>query len=467
VKRLQIPPLVAVPLALGIVVSIAIAAYAELAYRRLEQANREMSVALEMQATLHATLAQIVGAEGGQRGYLLTGRREYLQPYEAAVPAIGQSISALRELLVKQGTPQQREIVGRFNNLVGKKLAEMEATLDLYEKQGASAAQTLTETGIGQRAMTAIRDEVDQLSATHRRQFEEAASRWSNDVRFARFGMQAMTLVTVVLLLVLWALVRRDMRAREQRSLTLQQEQQRLESLVDERTAALTELSNYLQTVREEERAKLARDIHDELGGILVSAKMDVNWAEERVRRADTAAAAKLERALKTLDDGVQIKRRIIEELRPTLLDNLGLSAALEWQLHEICDRAGLACEIATPEDDSAIPPTVSIALFRILQEALTNVLKYARASRVSVDLAVADGSVMLVIEDDGIGIQDNAHSNRLSHGISGMRQRVRALRGEFSIRRRREGGTMIEVHVPLVAPAPGLPDATPGSAAS
>ncbi len=92
------------PLALGIVVSIAIAAYAELAYRRLEQANREMSVALEMQATLHATLAQIVSAEGGQRGYLLTGRREYLEPYEAAVPAIGQSISALRELLVKLGT---------------------------------------------------------------------------------------------------------------------------------------------------------------------------------------------------------------------------------------------------------------------------------------------------------------------------------------------------------------------------
>lgn len=455
------------PLALGIVVSIAIAAYAELAYRRLEQANREMAVALEMQATLHATLAQIVGAEGGQRGYLLTGRREYLQPYEAAVPAIGQSISALRELLVKRGTAEQREIVGRFNNLVGKKLAEMEATLDLYEKQGADAAQTLTETGIGQRAMTAIRDEVDQLSATHRRQFEEAASRWYDDVRFARLGMQAMTLVTVLLLLVVWALVRRDMRAREQRSVTLEQEQQRLETLVDERTAALTELSNYLQTVREEERAKLARDIHDELGGILVSAKMDVSWAEERVRRVDTAAAGKLERALKTLDDGVQIKRRIIEELRPTLLDNLGLSAALEWQAHEICDRAGLACEIATPEDDSSIPPTVAIALYRILQEALTNVLKYAQARQVSVDLAVADGSVMLVIEDDGVGIPDNAQGNRLSHGISGMRQRVRALRGEFSIRRRREGGTLIEVHVPLVATAPALPDAASGPAAT
>jgi signal transduction histidine kinase len=376
------------------------------------------------------------------------------------MPAVGRSISQLHELLVKQGTAEQREIVARFNNLVGKKLAEMEATLALYEKQGAEAAQTLTETGIGQRAMRGIRDEVDHLASTHRRQFEDAALRWSQDVRFARLGMQGMTLVTVALLLVLWALVRRDMRAREKRSRSLQQEQQRLESLVDERTAALTELSNYLQTVREEERAKLARDIHDELGGILVSAKMDVNWAEERVRRADPAAAAKLERAVKTLDDGVQIKRRIIEELRPTLLDNLGLSAALEWQVHEICDRAKLACEICTPDDDSSIPPPIAIALYRILQEALTNVIKYAGARHVNVDLAVSDGSVMLIIEDDGIGIPDNAHRNRLSHGISGMRQRVRALHGEFSIGRRREGGTVIEVHVPLamVPAAPPTP---------
>ena len=461
-KRLQIPPLVAAPLALGIVVSIAIAGYAELGYRRLEQANRQMAVALEMQSTLHRTLAQIVSAEGGQRGYLLTGRREYLEPYESAAPAIVRSIAELRELLVAQGTAEQREIIGRFNNLVGKKLAEMEATLALYEKQGAEAAQTLTETGIGRRTMAAIRDEVDQLATSNRRQFEDAAARWSQDVRFARLGMQLMTTVTVALLLIVWLLVRRDIRAREERSALLQEEQKRLESLVDERTAALSELSNHLQMVREEERAKLARDIHDELGGILVSAKMDVNWAEERVRRTNAEASAKLQRALGTLDEGVQIKRRIIEELRPTLLDNLGLSAAIEWQTHEVCDRAGLACEIVTPEDDAAIAPGTAIALYRILQEALTNVVKYARARRVSVDLAIADGNVMLLIEDDGVGIPDNAQSNRLSHGISGMRQRVRALHGEFTIRRRLEGGTSIEVNVPADGAAGAADGAVP-----
>jgi signal transduction histidine kinase len=205
-----------------------------------------------------------------------------------------------------------------------------------------------------------------------------------------------------------------------------------------------------LQVVREEEKSKLARDIHDELGGILVSAKMDVSWVEERMRKKDPESATKLERALQALDNGVQIKRRIIEELRPTLLDNLGLSAALDWQVHEICDRAGLAFDIGMPGDDSTITPGVSIALYRILQEALTNIVKYARARHVNVDLGLTDDTVTMLIEDDGIGIPDDAQNNLLSHGIAGMRQRVRALRGDFSIARRPEGGTIIEVNIPL-----------------
>jgi signal transduction histidine kinase len=228
------------------------------------------------------------------------------------------------------------------------------------------------------------------------------------------------------------------------------EDKRRLESEVEDRTAELSELSSYLQKVREDEKSKLARDIHDELGGILVSAKMDVAWVEERMKSKDGEISAKLERALQALDDGVQIKRRIIEELRPTLLDNLGLSAALDWQVHEICDRAGLACTVATPSDDSMIEPQVSIALYRILQEALTNIVKYAQAANVSVDLGITSDTVTLLIEDDGIGIPEDAQNNLLSHGIAGMRQRVRALHGDFAIARRPEGGTMIEVNVPL-----------------
>jgi len=456
--KLVLPVKVVAPLVLGIIASLAIAVYAELGYRRLEYANQQMAVALEMQASLQETLALIVNAETGQRGYLLTGKEEYLAPYNAAVPKIDSAFGKLRELLVTQGTPEQRASAGRINNLVGKKLAELEAAIALYRNDGADAAQALLNTGIGKRAMDDIRADVDTMVATHRRQLDEATTRWATDIEFARVGMRLMTAFTVALLLVVWLLSRRDAQQREARRLNAQEERQRLESVVEARTAELSELSNHLQVVREEEKTKLARDIHDELGGILVSAKMDVAWVEKRVRDRDAESAVKLERALQALDDGVQIKRRIIEELRPTLLDNLGLSAAIDWQVHEICNRAGLKCTIATPPDESAIPPNVAIAIYRIVQEALTNIVKYARARSVNVDLGTAGDTLTLLIEDDGVGISPDAQNNHLSHGIAGMRQRVRALHGDFAIARRAEGGTTIEVNIPI-APAPSTRD--------
>jgi len=445
-----LPTRIVLPLVLGIVASLSIAVYAELGYRRLELANRQMAVALEMQSTLHEALALVADAETGQRGYLLTGKDEYLAPYNAAVPKLDGAFNRLRELLVQNGTAAQRDALGRLNTLVGKKLSELEAAIALYKKDGTQAAQALLDTGIGKRAMDDIRAELDGMTAAQRRQLDEATSRWATDIAFARLGMQVMTAFTVALLLVVWLLARRDAQQREARRRSAVEEKRRLEAEVEERTAELSELSSYLQKVREDEKSKLARDIHDELGGILVSAKMDVAWVEERMKKKDSESSAKLERALQALDDGVQIKRRIIEELRPTLLDNLGLAAALDWQVHEICDRAGIACTVATPSDDSVIAPQVSIALYRILQEALTNIVKYAKAKKVNVDLGVTSDDVTLLIEDDGVGIPEDAQNNLLSHGIAGMRQRVRALHGEFAIARRPEGGTMIEVNIPL-----------------
>jgi len=263
--------------------------------------------------------------------------------------------------------------------------------------------------------------------------------------------MFMMTAFTVALLVVVWILSRREIASREEQRRRVSGERDRLDREIRERTAELAELSTHLHVIQETERAKLARDIHDELGSILVSAKMDVAWVQDRIRRKDPENSAKLERALGTLDDGVDIKRRIIEELRPTLLDNLGLSAALEWQLHEVCDKAKLDCQISLPDgDDSGMPPSQSIALYRILQEALTNVVKYAQAKNVTVNFELTADRASLTIEDDGVGIPERASDHRLSHGIAGMRQRVRAFDGEFSIARRPAGGTIIKVDLPL-----------------
>ena len=457
-RRVKSPfPLkILLPLALGIVASLAIVVYAEFSYRSLDSANRQMAAAVIMQSTLHETLALVIDAETGQRGYMLTGKDEYLEPYNQALLKLDEAFTRLRELLVVSGTAAQRSSVGHFNSLVGKKLAEIESTLALYKAEGPEAAMKLMNLGIGRRTMDEIRSEVSDLARAHRDQIDAANRRWNNDIEIARFGMQLMTAFTVSLLLVVWLLARRDARQREERRLSLAGERTRLQTLVAERTAQLSELSNHLQDVREDEKSKLARDIHDELGGILVSAKMDVAWVQERLQAQHPEFAARLARAQGVLDDGVDIKRRIIEELRPTLLDNLGLSAALDWQVREICNRAGLAAMIEMPDDDSMIPPGTAIALYRIVQEALTNIVKYARAKTVSVDLMIDDGTITMVIGDDGIGIADSAQDNMLAHGINGMRQRVSALHGEFSIRRGNNGGTQIEVSVPLAVEAHG-----------
>ena len=232
-----LPLKLVIPLVLGIIVSLAIAGYAELAFRRLEVANRQIAVALEMEATLHETLALVVDAETGQRGYLLTGKDEYLQPYEAAVPKVGDAIHRLRELLAEQGTAAQRDILGQLNNLVGRKLLELEAAIALYRKDGPEVAQALLNPGIGRRAMDDIRATIDTMTTNHRQQLQEATNQWARDIEFARVGMQIMTAFTVALLLIVWLLSRRDAKQREERRHLMQEDKQRLEALVEARTA--------------------------------------------------------------------------------------------------------------------------------------------------------------------------------------------------------------------------------------
>jgi len=451
-----LPLRVRAPLVAGVFVSLAILVFVELGYLRLEAAQRRMAATLETQTLVYGILAAVGDAETAQRGYLLTGRDEYLQPYQEAIPTIESRYKKLRELAVLHGNPGIMDRTSRFNSLVGRKLAEIDATLELYRKEGMGAAIDLVSTDLGKRTMDAIRAEADALTRELREQLGRGLDQRERDVAFARIGMQLMTAFTVALLLVVLVLARRDIKRREARERDALEEQKRLESIVADRTAELTELSNHLQTVSDEERAKLARDIHDELGAILVSAKMDAAWVHDRLKDRAPDDADRLARAMATLDDGVDVKRRIVEELRPTLLDNLGLGAAIEWQANEACARAGLACEVHVPEEDEPLPPATAITLFRIAQEALTNVIRHAEAKRVTLDLARSRDEVTLRIADDGVGIAEDASRSRLSHGISGMRHRARALGGTFAVRGRPGAGTVVEVTVPLRPAAAG-----------
>jgi protein-histidine pros-kinase len=224
-----------------------------------------------------------------------------------------------------------------------------------------------------------------------------------------------------------------------------------LEIEASSRASELNEVYGQLQTVQEQERSRLARGLHDELGGLLLAAHMDASWLAQH---ADSASAEvrqmRLRRIQDVLNQGIDLKRRVIEELRPTLLDNMGLVAALRWQLDESCGRAGLRCAGHFPDEEPVVDPRTAIALFRVLQEALTNVQKHAAgATRVDVTLEVVATHFLLVIADDGSGIAAMAFGKPQSHGLAGMKHRIGAVGGTLRIGRSIDGGTEVTALVP------------------
>jgi len=200
--------------------------------------------------------------------------------------------------------------------------------------------------------------------------------------------------------------------------------------------------------VSEREKASLARELHDELGGLLVGARMDISWAEQHLGSQDVEMRQRLSRVQQNLSAGIDLKRRIIEELRPTLLDNVGFIAALRWQLKETCMRAGLRCNEYFPDEEPKLSSDAGIALFRIAQEAFANIIKLAAAKTVDVTLDIDDESVVFRITDDGRGMSDPT-SEGDAHILASMRHRVRALGGTFDVSGSAKGG-VLDVRIPI-----------------
>jgi signal transduction histidine kinase len=445
-----------IPLTLGLAVSVSVLIYSERSYQRLNRANQLVSGSLETQTVTSQLLALLSDAETGQRGLILTGRSRYLEPYTMALPQIDPKLRRLKELTADN--VELREHTARLAKLVGEKLAELDAVLTLYRKKGAPTARALIETDVGRRTMDGIRQELDSIEEGARAELIRRSSRWNEDVALARFGLTVITVFSLILVIAVYLLARRGIKQRERVRRTLEHQ-------VRQRTLELSELSSSLQNLQEEERARLAHDIHDELGSILVATKMDVSWVHSRLKERDPTLSQKLARAMGSLDDGVDIKRRIIEELRPTVLDSLGLAAAIDWHVNQVAQRANLKCEISISPTDIELPSAISIALFRVLQEALTNVLRHAKAANAWITLEQEERGLKFEIRDDGIGLQPSAEHNRLSHGILGMRQRIAALGGSFEIASGIGAGTRIRMFVPLTSSAGGAPLAQPARA--
>jgi signal transduction histidine kinase len=274
-----------------------------------------------------------------------------------------------------------------------------------------------------------------------------ALAQFSTDRSWTRAGLLVVSLLSLVLLLGLMRLLVTEALRREQRQVIAAEAARELEMQIEARTRELSALSTHLQEFAEKEKSELARNLHDELGGLLTAAKMDLSWLQSRV--AAPALQERLAQLGGVLDEAMDLKRRVVEDLRPSLLDHFGLPTALRAYVDSACAKAGLTCELTIPEDAQPIPKDVAIALFRIAQEGVTNILRHAQAKCVRLQLTTTGTAYAFTLADDGTGFDSADPQLRLSHGFMGMRQRVRALGGRLTIESTPGRGTTLRVEVP------------------
>jgi PAS domain S-box-containing protein len=210
----------------------------------------------------------------------------------------------------------------------------------------------------------------------------------------------------------------------------------------------LRALTGRLERVREEERTSVARDLHDQIGQILTAIKMDMTWLTRRLPKGHDEVRTRLSGTIEMINDGVRSVRKICSGLRPGVLDDLGLAAAIEWQANEFASRTGIRCQFTVPAADLKLDGDQASAIFRIFQESLTNVTRHAEAQSVQVSLFEEDENLLLVVEDDGHGFREADVSGSL--GLLGMKERAQGCGGDVHITSCPGSGTTVTVRVPL-----------------
>ena len=458
-------PLKLLPLLRGSPFAFPLAALAALAMLVISEASyQQASGTLDMlnaQATARTAIQtlwrSLTDAETGQRGYLLTDRREYLQPYTEAQVRVETSLGWLTTYYSNE--PSTQDLMKLVTKASRDKLAELAETMRLHDAGKNEAWRSLILSNIGKEQMDLVRASSESLLVVESAKVVRARASLQQTLMLNRNGVTAMSAMCLLALFMYLRQTTALVRAREEQRRVVQAERDQLEREVLRRTEHLTQLTRHLQTVREDERSRLARELHDELGAWLTAAKLDVARLKSRLGVLTPEIAERLLHLSTGLNSVIALKRRIIEDLRPSSLSNLGLLAAIEILVREWGSHGEVAvdCELE-PVD---LRPSGELTVYRLVQEALTNISKYARASQVKVRLLAHGGRVRVSVHDNGVGF-DTELPRVAAHGLLGMRYRLEAEGGQLVLRSSPGQGTTIEADLPESASDPG--DGTAGT---
>lgn len=434
-----------------IVITLACAAAAgmvsisEGSYQQSVDSLREIGEMANARLTIQRLTRGLLDAETGQRGYLLTSRLEYLEPYNEALKNINESLKSL-DMYYNQDA-KSNAVLSQIHSLSEAKLTELAQTIQLHDKGEIKAAIDVVASGIGKEKMDVMRTLTKELLDSESVRVTSGRAELLHTLLLNRIGVSALS---ALILLGMYLYLRQAAildRQRVEMVRLVQVERDRLEIEVAQRTAQLTELAQHLQTAREDERSRLARDLHDELGSLLTSAKLDAARIKSRLAGSAPEAVERLNHLVEMLNTGISLKRRIIEDLWPSALSNLGLIATLEILAREYSERSGVAvhCELAPV----SLKPTTELVVYRLVQESITNITKYAKAGDVWVSLDTQEGEVIVSVRDNGVGFDTTLRLNSV-YGLVGMRYRVQAEGGSLTVISSPGQGTLIRAKLPL-----------------
>lgn len=392
-----------------------------------------------------ARLQQLMtDVEAASRGFLLTGNPDDLAPYQTALAELPGARHAVADHLDRLG-PAGHETGRRLALVTSEALAETAEALALAQAGQRDAAVALVQTGQGREKMAALRHTLgEQLQQTARSQ---VASRVTihDSLMVNRLGVGALAVLSVLGLFVYMGQLHLQDQERNQQQAALARERVRLEDEVRRRTADLRELTQHLQTAREDERAHLARELHDELGGLLTAIKLDLARLRNKLTDRDDLKE-RLDHLNRSLNEGIAFKRRIIEDLRPSALANLGLTVSLQALCNEMAERLDVPVEARLT--DVSLSPQADLAIYRFVQEALTNIGKHAEATSVTVTLGPSGDRAVVEVRDDGAGF-DTTVPRPGHHGLTGMRFRAETMGGRVTVTSAPGQGTLLRAEFP------------------
>ena len=430
--------------ALACVVTVAFLFLSERSYRESVEALSRLD---DMRATLVSISrlsAGLMEAESSQRGYLLTGRKEYLEPFRGAVATVRETLDLLE--VEFRDEPESKLLLGELAAMTDTKVSELAEALRLQAIGESESARDLLLGGVGKKATDSQRVIITKLLAIGNADRALQRAALDRTLLVSRISMAGLSAIS---LLALFLFLRHTSAAKtheEELKRTVQDERDGLEVNVAERTAQLTELTRHLLTAREDERNRLARNLHDELGALLTSAKLDAARIKSRLAGAAPETLERLAHLVDTLNSSIALGRRIIEDLRPSTLNNLGLVATLEILAREFAESSGVQvhCTLHAVQ----LEPASEIVVYRLVQEAVTNISKYAKARNVWLSLRAHGDEVEVSVRDDGVGFDPRAQP-RSTYGLMGMRFRVEVEGGSLRVVSAPGQGALIQVTLP------------------